>query len=41
MHNVSIHSATNPITCARPRLKQMWRLKKAKTEMKREHGAKR
>ena len=25
------------ITCARLRLKQMWQLTKAKTEMKREH----
>ena len=27
----------NVITCARLRLKQMWRLTKEKTEMKREH----
>ena len=33
---VSIHAATNVITCARLRLKQMWRLTKAKTKMKRE-----
>ena len=38
---VSIHSATNVITCARLRLKQMWRLTKAKTEMKCEHWTKR
>ena len=34
---VSLHSATNVITCARLRLKQMWRLTKAKTEIKCEH----
>ena len=34
------HSATNVITCARLRLKQMWRLAKAKTEMKYEHWTK-
>ena len=34
-------SATNVITCARLRLKQMWRLTKAKTEMKCEHWTKR
>ena len=33
----SIHLTTNVITCARLRLKQMWRLMTAKTEMKREH----
>ena len=38
---VSIHSATNVITCARLRLKEMWRLTKAKTEMKREYWTKR
>ena len=37
---VSIHSATNVITCARFSLKQMWRLTKAMTEMKCEHWAK-
>ena len=31
----------NVITCARFHLKQMWRLMKAKTEMKREHWTKR
>ena len=34
---VSIFSANNVITCARLRLKQVWRLTKANTEMKREH----
>ena len=38
---VSIHSATNLITCASLRLKQMWRLTKAKTEMRREHRTRR
>ena len=32
---------TNVITCARLRLEQMWRLTKAKTEMKCEHWTKR
>ena len=35
------HSATNVITCTRLLLKQMWRLTKAKTKMKREHWTKR
>ena len=39
IHN--IYTATNVITCARLRLKQMWSLTKAKTEMKCEHWAKR
>ena len=38
--SISIHSATNVITCATLRLKQMWRLTKAKTEMKHEHWTK-
>ena len=38
---VSIHSATNVITCARLCLMQTWGLTKAKTEMKREHWTKR
>ena len=34
---VSIHSIISVITCARFCLKQMWRLTKAMTEMKREN----
>ena len=38
---ISIHFTTNVITYARLRLKQVWGLTKAKTEMKREYWTKR